>query len=261
MCLHSATIITAEDEIVCEECGLVLEKNYAVVPSQYPIDEYKDFAMREKLMDVCYNAHIPVVLVDSTLQFYDTIRQDLKLKSFSCQTLLAFALYKSLIHEKISRPPTEICGYFGTSAKNFSSIDQLLNEDSFTTSGELMERYASELRIPWKYHQEIRNYILKLENISCARPETVIGCAFMLAHEKFFFQDRLTFSKVSLTCGISISAIKSLRKKYLENEENENKTENQEEIKKETNRKVAKNYVDGGLNKYEKCLAVLFSSL
>lgn len=265
MCVHSATTLTQEDEIVCEECGLVLDKNYSVVPYQFPIDEYKDFAMREKVLDVCYNAHIPIVLVDPTLQFYDSIRQDVKLKKFSCQTLLAFALYKSLINEKISRPPAEICGFFGITAKHFNSIDQLLNENSFTTSGEIMERYAVELNIPWKYHQEIRNFIEKLEDISCARPETVIGCAFMLAHEKFFFEDRLTFSKVSMTCGISISAIKSLRKKYLEQEENEKREERKKGEKEEKGQKKEKEdihrHLQGGLNKYEKCVAMLFSSL
>lgn len=48
MCLHYQKTVTRENDLVCMECGFVLE---TVFPGNILVDEFHDFHMRERLLD------------------------------------------------------------------------------------------------------------------------------------------------------------------------------------------------------------------
>ena len=48
MCMHYEKIRTRENDIVCMECGFVLETTF---PSEIIVDEYHEFHLRERVLD------------------------------------------------------------------------------------------------------------------------------------------------------------------------------------------------------------------
>jgi len=254
MCDHLSTVVTSEDEEVCIDCGVIISKHYQANPNVRPLFEVNEHYLQNKLLDVCFNMHVPIIIVDNTMKMFQDLKKLETLKNFSEDSILVYALYNCLIKENVTRSAAEVSYFFGTNPKIINSINELLNQDSIVTSKEIAERYLAEMEIPWASHSKIFDMIEELEEISSAKPETIIACSVSVLVDENAFRkrSRLTVPQIGRICGVSPSAIRALKKM---------RKDKIREDKKRLRDNAAKSEDLQGMSKVETCLSFAFSSL
>lgn len=222
MCLHEETIDNyREGEVVCTLCGLVLDQIfgscYKYRGAPYIVDEIDDFAIRETLMDVMGNINLPNGLKEQMLVEYKVHRVNKKLRLFKNNEILCFTIYDNLIKNEIPRQLDDICYRCHVKRSRICSI-QTETEFNDLDPTLLVERIIGELEIPYNNLGKIIAVVRQLEEISCAKPETMTACAIfahmMQGEKNLFHQDKNILKSICHHCDISESSVKSLFKRY-----------------------------------------------
>ena len=83
MCAHEETIISPENECVCLSCGMVLEQVYHCMLANNQIDECENDDVKNFLLDMCSDIHIPTGIIQSVLDRYKKLSENVLLSKFS----------------------------------------------------------------------------------------------------------------------------------------------------------------------------------
>lgn len=218
MCLHTRTVITQEDESVCIECGVVTEKMYEY--SNYipvSIDECENDIMKDFLLDICHNHHIPPSLAPNILQQYKEQLTDERLKQYSRNELLAYATFTQLIDNGISRTPIEVAYYYQINHLRLWRIGLSQSRVDRVNSRDLLSRYGDELRLPYNLNPDILAVIHQMESFTCAKPETVVASAIHVVIEKgevTSLTHSPTLREIANVCNVSTTSVRSLANRY-----------------------------------------------
>lgn len=211
MCLHEETIESYPDcEIVCLQCGVVLEKILDRSPENLPfiVDEFDVLLMREALTDIVNNIHLPMNCIEPVIAKYKQVRIETNLTKFKNRELLCFVLYNFLIEEGVPRLLHDICRQCHVRASRIWDIQKESNAFADLEPQLLVCRVIDILKIPYHHLDSIKSTITFLDNISCAKPETIAACAIYATVE-------CELSDVCEHCQISKSSVTSLYKRYM----------------------------------------------
>lgn len=210
MCLHENTIeCYPSAEVVCTDCGLVMEKileqynNVCVI-----VDEYDDIVIREELDNLMHNMHLPVGLKDEIVGEYKEHRINKELSSFKNNELLGFTIYDNLIKNQTPRLLDEICWNCHVQQTRIWSIQKIVKSFHDLDPILLVDRVIDELNIPYYKKSKIIETIRKIEDFSCAKPETITACAIYIHTNNEYLE------AICVSCGISKSSVTSLYKRY-----------------------------------------------
>lgn len=230
MCQHpdASCVINMEQEKVCQLCGMVVQVVYQphdnIVKIEDPQTSFKCETEKKQaeiidlMRDIFENAHIPMCIFEMTISYYSKLKKSLfeaQELSFKNKELLCYATYVIMIEEKIPRSPPELSHYFEVNPYCIWKIEKHMNRDSEISPYDLVERFSFELRVPFKHNPSVSMHIRKLSILSSAKPQTIVGCAFYILGKDISLRN-LKMSRLSKTCGVSVSSIKSLYKKYQE---------------------------------------------
>ena len=134
MCIHQYIIEdTRQGDVVCTECGLVIDKIYCEPNLETKWEKIKNFneefeqnsehLKKEKniLKNLCNRLHLNNDVTNTIFNLWSEIaawhyQKNGKFK-INPKGLIAMALYQSLIEEKIPRPISHLCQEIGISPK------------------------------------------------------------------------------------------------------------------------------------------------
>lgn len=228
ICHHPdiSCVTNMENERVCTICGLVVQIVYqpendviTVVDIQTDFKhetEKKQEEIRELMKNIFENAHIPMCIFEMVINYYGKLKKVLfedQQISFKNRELLCYATYIIMIEEKIPRSPPELSHYFEVNPYCIWRVEKHMNNSPEISPYDLVERFSFELKVPFKNNPAISTTIRMLSLLSSAKPQTIAGCAFYIFGKEVGLS-HLKLSRISKTCGVSISSIKNLYKKY-----------------------------------------------
>lgn len=210
-CHHPATQISyPENEDVCVDCGLVIEKIYVdgfrtVISDEVDLNESRTF-----LMDIINNANISPGVRFNTEFAFNNLRRERKLSSFKNRELICYCLYRELINQNVPRSPEEISYYAGVHHSVIWKIEKCMEHQSYLSPAHMLQRVGQELDIPITLNPAIISSVFKLEKISCAKPGTILGCAIMILSKKNNLD--IDVNIIAESCGVSATSVKTLFK-------------------------------------------------
>lgn len=210
MCEHTTTFISPEREVVCSECCRVLETSLGNEISDYRIDEVQEFHLREELLDVFALGHFPMGIFDLVMFHFSRRLESEKFRNFKKKEVLCFALYETLIREKISRSPGEIASYFDIPIGKLWSMERLLNDFSNVSYAEMIERFCAALRVPYKYQSDVMRKVLEFEVVSCSQPQTLIASAIFKIIQNTTSGLNTSLKDICQVCGTSTAAVRTV---------------------------------------------------
>ena len=228
ICIHPdmSLVVNAENEQVCTICGTVVQVVYqpktdVVIASEtqniFKSEvEKKQDETRELLLNIFENAHIPMCIYEMTLNYFSKLKKSLfesQQLSFKDKEMLCYATYVIMIEEKIPRSPPELSHYFEVNPYSIWRIEKHMDRNSEISPYDLVERFSFELKVPFKHNPSVSMIIRRLSLLSSAKPQTIVGCAFYILGKDIHLKN-LKMSRLSKTCGVSVSSIKTLYKKY-----------------------------------------------
>lgn len=218
-CGNESTVITPEDELVCSNCGRVLEcmtSHAQNLPSSHDyqlILSGKDIReIREKILDVCDSFHVPTYLTENILLAHSKLKSTTS-DRFTKMERLAYAMYITLNKEKIPRSPNEIGYFFNINPSRLHEIEKNHSEQYPVEAIDLLSRVMSELNIRHYLSSSISHEIQRIQSISLAKPETILACAIFRVC-KSPYQD-LTVQDISTACGVSTASLRSLNSRVV----------------------------------------------
>lgn len=204
-CSHDNTVITAEDECVCTQCGLVLQQLFN--PSTwhcFPVSDKDDIT--DFLHDVGDRAHIPGNIVVHAEHYYKKIKG--LLPKFQNKILAAYALYESLNKFEVPRMAEEIEHYSGVKLKDIWSVESNLSlEIPLSDPINYVHRYCVLLNFSYTEQTTVRRTVwsiqcLPLGNLRCNCLVAVIIYLFCKEEKK-----KITLRKICETCNISATSV------------------------------------------------------
>ena len=211
MCLHYEKVVTRENDLVCVECGFVLERTF---PGHIVVDELFDFHTREKLLDVFHNAHFPLGLIELSMFKARQLSDIQALKKFHHNTRLCFSVYETLNENQATRTPEEVAFHFDIDPLDIWKIEKILGSDFTDATAYLLEKIRCNLNLPFHLNSEILKLVYEIQEISCAKPETIIGAAIQTIVKKTPYRE-VSLEKISRVCGVSPASIRLLKKKMI----------------------------------------------
>lgn len=213
-------MITSEDDLVCSNCGLVLE---CMSSHTQQLSQFTDYQIRksekinvrnrEKILDVCDSFHVPTYITENILLSHLKLKGDNDLTRFSNDELLAYSMYITLNQEKIPRSPNEIGYFFNINPSKLHEIGKNHSEQYPIDASDLLSRVMTELNIKHYLKSSIIHEIDRIQSISLAKPETILACAIFRVC-KSPYQD-LKAQDISSACGVSTASLRSLNSKVI----------------------------------------------
>ena len=243
-CKHkNEKIKNAENELICIECGLVIEK---LLISNEDIFEGRKKTVHEVMMDIeksnfynddvkeiyfylydlCNSFHLPPCLISKVVTLFRKFKQKFEMANISLygpknkHLLLALCFYRTCITENCQRTPEEIIRYFEISKKKFYDFEQKLEElekvnEFFISNSEynidfdsILIKFASELHFNFRdINLMLKNFITEKNNFN----STNINVALCLI--KYCKINRLKCPSFKTICDVCCVKENTLRDK------------------------------------------------
>lgn len=216
MCLHENVIDTyPECDIVCADCAFVIGKTYsdALYKGQFPliVDEIDDIIIHELLTDVVHNLNLPENCIEPSKIKYKEHRLNKDLRKFKNHELACFSIYNELIEQENPTFLEDLCAQCNVNQSQIWNIQKAIDNFADLEPRLLVSRIVSELEIPYVLTDRIYKNIEKLEEISSAKPETILACAIYIETE---INDNISLHSICQQCRVSKSSVLSLFRRY-----------------------------------------------
>jgi transcription initiation factor TFIIIB Brf1 subunit/transcription initiation factor TFIIB len=210
-CSHLYEIIDQrEGNIICEECGLVIDRYYTFKFQRENFDQIENISSFEK--DFVYETLERLNLPKS---FSSYIFKNISLNNYKrkkSESLLSGIIYKTLIELKIPFTLNDISGVTGINTKKIFKDEKKKEELKnivIIDSSEILERVCSKLNLTFSDYTLIKENIKKSNN--GFNPSTVIS-----AHIYIYCKDKkikILMKDICDITGISCMSIKRYIKK------------------------------------------------
>ena len=244
MCEHRLQIEDVrQGDLVCGDCGLVLDKIYSFEPiktdfcsekylqNEENINEQKtntkkrsDFCLRgdDLLVTLFDKLHLNKNTRNSILQLWEKIKrwrfERRKNYKFNLEGLVVMAVYEGLIEEKIPRPMSHLCQDAGVKPKTVwrwmklykhdISLSCKVSPEVFKTTN-MLEYFLQPLHLNFLELQFVKQKVKDHENCSYAPKTLAAACAYV-----FLKETRSTPISVKDTANILGVSVMSLYRCY-----------------------------------------------
>lgn len=216
MCTHERTIIThPENEIVCCDCGMVIEQcydNFNIEHLSLVTDEIDVIVITDLISNAVANLHLPANLIEISKNKYCDNRIDASFKKFKNNELACFTLYDEIVKEKIPIFLQDLCKQFNTNERIIWNVQKASETFSNVDPVSFVSKVCEELDIPYCLQKYIFQTISSLEDISTAKPITICACAIYATTNGLL--SNITLEKICEHCRVSKSSVLSLYRKY-----------------------------------------------
>ena len=183
-----------------------------MVSKIFPHQNIHIFFYSSIIFSVFHNAHLPLGLVDLVLYKNRQLKKLNILHGTKAQKILCFAAYQVLLENQAARSPEEISFHFETDPLEIWKIEKLLGSDFSESITSLAENIVGNLLLPFEYNPEVIELIYRLQQVSCAKPETIIGAAVRSIALRYKLKS-LTLEKISRVCGVAPASIRLLMRR------------------------------------------------
>ena len=207
-CDHKYEIINQrEGDIVCGDCGLVLDKYYIVQSEK--LEENQSLTSNEKnfVLEMLERLNVPKSV--SSFIFKNISNSKIIKKS---ESLLSSIIYNTLIELEIPFTIKDITGVTGISAKKIIK-EEKKNKDNknvvIIDCFEILERVCSKLNLSFKDYTLIKEKISKLN--SGFNPSTIISAHIYLHCKEN--NVKISMKEITNVTGITCMSIKRFIKK------------------------------------------------
>ncbi len=208
MCNHQYPIEdTRQGDVVCTECGLVIDKIYCESNLESKWEKIRNFneeieqnshhLSKEKnvLKNLCNKLHLNNDVTNAIFNLWSEItawhyRKNGKIK-INPKGLVVMTLYQGLIKEKIPRPISHLCQEVGINPKMVwrwiklyrqDSIDMIRTENSLKAK-DMAEYFLQPLQLTYQEMMTIEEKLDKNENSSFAPRTLLAACAYAFLKE------------------------------------------------------------------------------
>ena len=218
MCEHRLQIEdVTQGDVVCGNCGLVLDKIYCFEPniSNFCFEKYlqieknineqkidtknkrdSSFAGNDLLITLVDKLHLNGNIRNSIFQLWETIKQwyfkKKKKYKFKLEELVVMAVYEGLIQEKIPRPMSHLCQDAGVKPKTVwrwvklykqdNSLSNKVTHEVFNTTN-MLEYFLQPLHLNFQELQLVKQKVKEHENCSYAPKTLAAACAYVFLKE------------------------------------------------------------------------------
>ena len=230
MCNHQYPIEdTRQGDVVCTECGLVIDKIYCESNLETKWEKIENFneefeqnnehLQKEKniLKNLCNKLHLNNDVTNTIFNLWSEIaawhyRKNGKIK-INAKGLIAMVLYQSLIKEKIPRPISHLCQEIGINPKMVWRWIKLYRQDLTDTiraensikAKDMAEYFLQPLQLNYQEMTTIKEKLNKNENSSFAPRTLLAACAYA-----FLKETRALYPSVKNTARILGVSVMSL---------------------------------------------------
>lgn len=207
-CSHEYEIINErEGDIVCGDCGLVIDKYY-IQNDKIEKTEHENFFEKNFVFEMLERLNVPKSF--ASYIFKNILNTKIKRKS---ETILSAIIYNTLIELKIPFTMKDISGVTGISTKEIFKEEKKKNKESKNVViidwSEILERACSKLNLKYKDYTLIKEDVIKKN--SGFNPSTVISAhIYLYCKEKNI---KISLKEISTVTGISCMSIK----RYIKN--------------------------------------------
>lgn len=222
MCEHN--YIDTEGDAVCMLCGLVGDKYFGDATCSIAAPQYWGYpstpiaiSVKHIVLDAFHLLHLPLGILDSVYARIVRIQEELDQKTntrFGPRTIAAYALYIQLHAEETPYPVHQIAYVFEVHPHQISSVENIVQCGQLCTNPEkYLERFCSLLSLPYSDFYLIKQGLPRLEETTGHRTQSLAAAAIYLFYRERG-KHRLSFQKVSSVCGVCVSTISQIVRKF-----------------------------------------------
>ena len=246
MCEHLLQIEDVrQGDLVCGDCGLVLDKVYSLEPvkSNFCSEKYsqneeninEQKTNTKKRHDFCLSGDDLLITLFDKLHLNENTRKSIlqlweKIKSWhferrkkhklNLEGLVVMAVYEGLIEEKIPRPMSHLCQDAGVKPKTVWRWIKLYKQDNsspdkiapkvFKTTN-MLEYFLQPLHLNFQELQFVKQNVKKHENCSYAPKTLAAACAYAFLKETR--STPISVKNIADILGVSVMSLYRCHKK------------------------------------------------
>ena len=253
MCDHQSQIEDVrQGDLVCGDCGLVLDKIYLHEPiktnfcsekylqNEGNINSQQTNAINRRdlfytgddlLITLFDKLHLSENTRNSILQFWEKIKrwrfERKKKHKLSLEGLVVMAVYEGLIQEKIPRPMSHLCQDAGLKPKTVWRLIKLYKQDNLSSckistkvfkTSNMLEYFLQPLHLNFLELESIKQKVKNYKNYSYAPKTLAAACAYV-----FLKETRSTPISIKNTANILGVSVMSLYRCYKKLKQSPNK--------------------------------------
>lgn len=212
LCSHNSTVISAENELVCTDCALVVES--AAFYTSFPLSFTPTFCDVD-LEELGEKWHFSKRIIVETKMKYSQLKKALPDEKET--NLGAYALYVTLIKHECVRLPEEVCYVFGIQKKELFHIGEKVDDVDIDEDSELkglIARFCSILEFTFKEKCLVQEIGAEVHIEPCIQSKTL--AVLLICYVSELFHITLSLKEITDKCGVSLYNIKRLMKVYPE---------------------------------------------
>jgi transcription initiation factor TFIIIB Brf1 subunit/transcription initiation factor TFIIB len=220
-CSHKNTVEAEhEGDVVCTDCGLVVEPCFSFHASQkYFQDETDYYNVKNFILDVCANAHIPKNICEYSYSYFKKSRRNFSPRKVSNNQLAAFSIYEALQLFEVPRTVEEIQFFTGENVKKFAlieSVNTLTNNRNDPTI--FVDRFCNLLELEYFDSNLIKSIVCNMYGMGNVKSNCLIAtCIHLYCKEK---KRKILLKTICQICEVSATSVhrivRQLDKKYVQ---------------------------------------------